>query len=227
MQDKYYFFSKAYNDIDSPEYQKRLQELGPYLTSILSTRGRVLDLACGVGGFSFLLEDLGHEVVGLDISEFLIERAKTYAQERGSKVEFVRGDARRLPFEDGSFDYVVFLGNSVVHFEPSELNQVFKEVKRVLRPNGLFVIQYNDMREVLPLLERSEVIADGYWISRIRKDRDERYFTAVFESPEGSFEVRFNIWGKTAIDLLGKLYFVKVREVEIKEHSYLTVFRRR
>lgn len=227
MEDKYYFFSKAYNDIDSPEYQKRLQELKPYLTSILSERGKVLDLACGVGGFSFLLEDMGHEVVGLDISDFLLKRARAYARERGSRVEFVKGDARNLPFEDESFDYVLFLGNSVVHFTPPELSQVFKEVGRVLRPGGLFIIQYNDMREILPLLERSEVIADGYWVSRIRKDKEERYFTAVFESPEGSFEMRFNIWGKTAIDLLGRLYFTKVREVEIKEHSYLTVFRRK
>ncbi|AIF70061.1 hypothetical protein PAP_08365 [Palaeococcus pacificus DY20341] len=225
--EKYYIFSKTYNDIDSPEYKKRMEELTPYLSQILQQKGRVLDLACGVGGFSFFFEELGHEVVGLDISDFLLEKAKRYAKEKNSKVEFVKGDARELPFKDESFDYVVFLGNSIVHFTPTELNQVFKEIKRVLKHWGQFILNYNDMRAVLPLLERSEVIADGYWVNRIYKDKDEKYFIAVFESPEGIFEVKFNLWGKTAVDLLSKLYFIKEKSIEIRENSYLEVFRRK
>lgn len=75
---KYYQVFKTYSYINSPEYKKRLEELEPYLMKFLANKGKVLDLACGVGGFSFLLEDYGFEVVGVDIDEEMIKKAREY-----------------------------------------------------------------------------------------------------------------------------------------------------
>ncbi|MFA4646955.1 class I SAM-dependent methyltransferase [Pyrococcus kukulkanii] len=220
---EYYRAFPTYTDLSSQEYKKRLEDLEPLLLKYMKRKGKVLDLACGVGGFSFLLEDHGFEVIGIDISEDMIARAKRYAQERESKVEFILGDAKNLPFNDREFDYVIFI-DSLVHFTPLELNQVFKEVRRVLRPGGKFIIQFTDLRELLPRLKESLVVGQEYWISKIIPDQEEKTVVIEFQSENDSFRVRFNVWGKTAVELLGKLYFRKEAQEKINDYSYLIVY---
>jgi SAM-dependent methyltransferase len=100
--------------------------------------GRVLDLGCGVGyGGQILLSTNGaiEEVVGVDISTDALEFAiRTYASKY---LHFIQGDACRLPFSDYSFDTVVCF-EAIEHVkEPVSL---FKEVKRILRPGGTFLV---------------------------------------------------------------------------------------
>ncbi|NJE07831.1 class I SAM-dependent methyltransferase [Thermococcus sp. M39] len=222
---KYYQVFKVYSDINSPEYKKRIEELEPYLMRFLANKGKVLDLACGAGGFSFLLEDYGFEVIGVDIDEDMLKKAREYKKERGSNVVFVQADAKKLPFKDHSFDYVLFVGDNVVHFTPSELNQVFKEICRVLSKDGLFILHFNDLREMLPMLKSSNIVGEEYWISKVLVDKDEKFVILEYQGPNDYFRVKFNIWGKTAIELLAKLYFIQVESLKIGEYSYLQVYK--
>ncbi len=221
--EKYYEVFKAYSDIYSDEYRKRIETLELLLMKHMPSKGRVLDLACGAGGFSFLLEDLGFQVVGLDSSEAMLERAREFARDKRSKVEFVKGDARELPFEDSSFDYVLFV-DSLVHFEPAELNRVFREAARVLKPDGRFIIQFTDLRELLSVLMNGTVVGAEYWVSRVLTDDEEKTAVIEFQSEKESFRVRFNVWGKTAVELLAKLYFRQVHSENLNEHTYFQVY---
>lgn len=223
---EYYRKFKAYTDIDSKEYQRRLEELEPHLLRFLKEKGKVLDLACGVGGFSFLLEEYGFEVVGIDIDDEMIKKAREYAKEKNSKVEFIVGDARKLPFEDETFDYVLFLGNTTVHFSPKELNEVFKEVKRVLKKDGLFLINFVDMRELLSRVQMGTIVGEEYWISKVMIDEGEKTAVIEYKSEKDSFRVRFAIWGKTAVELLAKLYFTPLERVKLDDISYLNVYKK-
>ncbi|WP_042698841.1 class I SAM-dependent methyltransferase [Thermococcus sp. PK] len=223
---EYYRKFKAYTDIDSKEYQRRLEELEPHLLRFLKEKGKVLDLACGVGGFSFLLEEYGFEVVGIDIDDEMIKKAREYAKEKNSKVEFIVGDARKLPFEDETFDYVLFLGNTTVHFSPKELNEVFKEVKRVLKKDGLFLINFVDMRELLSRVQMGTVVGEEYWISSVMIDDEEKSAVIEYKSEKNSFRIKFTIWGKTAVELLAKLYFTPIESVKLGEMSYLNVYKK-
>lgn len=221
---EYYSAFKAYSDINSEEYRRRIENLEPLLMKFMKTRGRVLDLACGVGGgFSFLLEDLGFEVVGLDNSRFMLEKAREFAKEKESRVEFIEGDARELPFENDSFDYVLFI-DSLVHFEPQDLAKVFKETARVLKPGGKFILQFTDLRALLPVLMNGQVVGAEYWVNKVLPDQEEKTVVIEFQSEKDSFRVKFNVWGKMAVELLAKLYFRKVGEEKLNEHSYLQVY---
>ncbi|WP_010479159.1 class I SAM-dependent methyltransferase [Thermococcus zilligii] len=221
--EKYYEAFRAYSDIYSDEYRRRIETLEPLLMKHMPSRGKVLDLACGAGGFSFLLEDLGFQVIGLDSSEAMLERARKFAADKGSKVEFVKGDAKELPFENNSFDYVLFI-DSLVHFEPRELNQVFKEVARVLKPGGRFILQFTDLRGLLPVLINGTVVGAEYWISRVLTDEEEKTVLIEFQSEKESFRVRFNVWGKTAVEMLAKLYFGQIHSENLNEHTYFQVY---
>jgi ubiquinone/menaquinone biosynthesis C-methylase UbiE len=65
-------------------------------------------VACGTGRFTAMLAARGANIVGLDISAAMLQEARTKARELGveDRLEFMRGDAARLPFPDDYFDTV-------------------------------------------------------------------------------------------------------------------------
>jgi SAM-dependent methyltransferase len=92
--------------------------------------GRLLDVGCGTGAHTAALAERDWDVVGVDISEDLLERARS----RG--VHVVNADAASLPFEDESFDAVVSMWT---HTDVDDFGEVVREIRRVLRPSGAFV----------------------------------------------------------------------------------------
>ena len=99
--------------------------------------GPWLDLSCGPGLFTRAMAASapGQTVVGLDISRAMLEVATRRAKGYGN-VAFVRADAHALPFASGSFGGV---NNSGALHVYSDLEMVFREVLRVLRPGGVYV----------------------------------------------------------------------------------------
>jgi ubiquinone/menaquinone biosynthesis C-methylase UbiE len=91
------------------------------------------------------LHQEGYEVVGVDIDELPL---RWFKRNNGS-VNIAQGDALDLPFCDDSFDCVmaIELIDSIVNREKS-----YKEVLRVLKPGGLFLIQFSNKKSVKGLV---------------------------------------------------------------------------
>jgi SAM-dependent methyltransferase len=92
--------------------------------------GRCLDLGCGTGVAEPVIAALGWSVVGVDVSEGLLDVART----RG--VEVVNAPAEALPFEDGSFDAAVSVWT---HTDVDDFGAALCETARVLRGGAPFV----------------------------------------------------------------------------------------
>ena len=95
-----------------------------------------LDVGCGVGATPcYLAKTINCRVVGVDIIQEMVEQARDRAQslEVADRVSFQAGDARRLPFADGTFDAT--LVESVNIFFKDKL-PVIREYMRVTRPGG-------------------------------------------------------------------------------------------
>ncbi|HEY1554919.1 MAG TPA: class I SAM-dependent methyltransferase [Kofleriaceae bacterium] len=135
--------------------------------------GPWLDLSCGPGAFVRALAAAapGALVVGLDISRAMLEVAAQRTRGYTNAV-LVRGDAHALPFIDGAFGGVNNAGALHAYDDP-EL--VFREVRRVLRPGGVYV--GSTFAEAPSLLGRLAARAAGIrrfesgelraWLSRI------------------------------------------------------------
>ena len=100
----------------------------------------ILDAGCGFGGtISHLNERFSKlNLVGINIAQEQVNRAQEVVKPRANNlIEFVHGDACRLPFADNSFDVVLAL--ECIFAFPSRLN-FFEEANRVLHPGGRLVI---------------------------------------------------------------------------------------
>ena len=87
------------------------------------------------------------EIVGLEISETMIEIAKENAEthELSDKITLRKGDASSMPFEDSEFDFAVTSG-SLHHWKKP--NQVLSEIYRILKPGCIALI--SDLRKDAP-----------------------------------------------------------------------------
>jgi arsenite methyltransferase len=98
---------------------------------------RVLDLGSGAGTDSLIAAQMVGEagrVTGIDMTPEMLDKARAAAAEMGAvNVEFVAGEAERLPFDDETFDVVI--SNGVIDLIPDK-DAVFGELHRVLAPGG-------------------------------------------------------------------------------------------
>jgi demethylmenaquinone methyltransferase/2-methoxy-6-polyprenyl-1,4-benzoquinol methylase len=100
----------------------------------------VLDIATGTGDLAINLAEINAtKIVGLDISSGMLEIGKDKIKKKGldSKIEMILGDSENMPFEDNSFDAIT-VAFGVRNFETLESG--LKEILRVLKPGGIFVI---------------------------------------------------------------------------------------
>jgi SAM-dependent methyltransferase len=93
--------------------------------------GRCLDIGCGTGVAIPVLEVLGWNVVGVDSSPGMLERARL----RSESAELLLAEANALPFEDASFDAAVSIWT---HTDVEDFDALVREAARVLEPGAPF-----------------------------------------------------------------------------------------
>ena len=110
----------------------------------------ILDLCCGAGQTTKFLVKKSDRVTGLDISPVALARAK----QNVPQAKYVEGLAQALPLPDNQFD-LVHTSAALHEMTTQELEQIFKEVYRVLKPGGIFTFvdfhQPNNPLFVLPV----------------------------------------------------------------------------
>jgi MPBQ/MSBQ methyltransferase len=144
---------------------------------------RLLDVGCGIGGTSRMAAMTGAEVTGVDLSPVFVETATTLTERVGlaERARFLVTAGEAMPLEDESFDAAVMVH---VGMNVPEKTQVFRDVRRVLKPGGIFAVYdqvrtgAGDLPYPLPWAqdERSSFVESA---SAYREHLDEAGFTAV------------------------------------------------
>lgn len=105
----------------------------PWIATLLPSPSRVLDMGCGAGFLSHDMAKLGHEVVGIDLSEESLAVARKL--DSTQKIHYVKADVTKTPLESASFD-AIFAMDLLEHLEdPAAL---IREASRLLKPKGFF-----------------------------------------------------------------------------------------
>lgn len=101
---------------------------------------QILDIATGTGDLAIMMAELNSErIVGLDISEGMLNVGKQKIKKvnLSKKIKMVVGDSENIPFDDNTFDAIT-VSFGVRNFE--NLDKGLKEILRVLKPGGKFVV---------------------------------------------------------------------------------------
>jgi 2-polyprenyl-3-methyl-5-hydroxy-6-metoxy-1,4-benzoquinol methylase len=142
--DRHKLYGEVYDEIYSMHLGREpdVLEFGaspsllPLLTRLTSPGDRVLEVGCGAGLLSIALAREGRTVLGVEVSNVILERA----QERGKEVAdltFAGTTGLALPAASESFDFV-FSVEVLEHLHEGDVGAHLDEVRRVLRPGGRY-----------------------------------------------------------------------------------------
>lgn len=172
---------------------------------------RVLDIGSAAGAIVHYLSTFGCDVVGVDLSEVGVQKAR----ERYPELRFEVGDAAKLPFADGSFDKVV-AADVTEHLDDATLRAMFAESHRVLVPGGTLSIHTLNPRHLIERLKKHNLLLAqnpthiGLRTSRELKGELERAgFTVELELKRPSFYPGL----RTVDRLVGPTYRICLRSV--------------
>lgn len=101
---------------------------------------QILDIATGTGDLALMMAQLNPDkITGLDISAGMLEvgKQKIAKANLSDKIEMVVGDSENMPFPDNTFDAIT-VSFGVRNF--ANLDKGLTEIRRVLKPEGIFVI---------------------------------------------------------------------------------------
>ncbi|MFC1542095.1 methyltransferase domain-containing protein [Candidatus Latescibacterota bacterium] len=104
---------------------------------VFSQKPRILDIGCGPGEMLVELSKRGSEIWGIDISDEMIKLAKGKIKKKNENIHLESGDIESLTFVDGFFDVVIAAG--VIEYLENDTIWI-KEISRVLKPNGILII---------------------------------------------------------------------------------------
>jgi ubiquinone/menaquinone biosynthesis C-methylase UbiE len=126
---------ESFERIERYRYQEQPWMHGTFLFDRFAGR-RVLEIGVGLGTDHLQFARAGAEMTGIDITPRSISLTSRRLEQEGLTSELRVMDAERLEFEDDSFDVVYSFG--VLHHTPAP-ERAFREVRRVLRPGGVFL----------------------------------------------------------------------------------------
>lgn len=104
---------------------------------------RVLDVACGSGGYTAELSKSGYELTAVDIDAEMVNRAKQKLQSEKLSADVLRCDMKELEEKlSPGFDCIFCIGNSIVHLESCDaILKVLKQMNKLLSDKGALVLQ--------------------------------------------------------------------------------------
>ena len=121
---------------------------------------KILDIGCGTGRHSIELSKRGYNVTGIDLSDSLLNRAREKAEKLGLKIDFLKYDARNLPF-DNEYDLVIMLCEGAFPLmETDEMNyEILKNATKSLKEHGKLI--FTTLNGLFPLYHSVEEFHDS------------------------------------------------------------------
>lgn len=146
------YYHTLYQHRDESEACRFIDNLCAHLE--IEPGAKILDLACGKGRHSIHLAKKGYQTTGVDLAEESIIKAK---ENEVSNVNFDVHDMRKTYIKNG-FNYVFNLFTSFGYFENNNENiEVLKATAENLNSKGVFVLDFLNVKKVIPNLVPSEI----------------------------------------------------------------------
>jgi ubiquinone/menaquinone biosynthesis C-methylase UbiE len=166
-QEYYDQFSEGYDRRRDKGYHAFLDEMESETVRRHITSGRLLDAGCGTGLGSMRLQAAVPILIGVDLSIGMLRQAAA----RGQTI--VQAELGALPFQDGTFDGIFSF--KVLAHVPG-VRQALEELKRVVKPNGVMVLEFYNPISLRGLKKRFHIR------HRVAPDADETQVFTTFHT---------------------------------------------
>ncbi len=190
------------------------------LLKLVKPKGRsVLDLCCGPGRCSVLLAKRGYEVTGVDLSPFLLNKAKLFGRKSRVDIEWIRSDMRDF-IRPYAFDLVISMFTSFGYFEDKQEDLlVLKNIFTNLKPGGSLLMDMGSKERLARIFQSTvsntwpdgtitinkHIILDNF--TRIQNE-----WIIIRKGKTSKFEFTDTIYsGQEIIDRLELAGFVNIR----------------
>ncbi|UOE37258.1 class I SAM-dependent methyltransferase [Chryseobacterium oryzae] len=135
------YYHILYSNRDYTEAENFITALTSELQ--LAKSSKIIDLACGKGRHSVFLNQLGYDVLGLDLSKQSIDHNKKFETHDSEPALHFQVHDMRNPIKAEPVDAVFNLFTSFGYFDNEEDDRkVFQSVHEILKPEGYFVLDY-------------------------------------------------------------------------------------
>jgi SAM-dependent methyltransferase len=143
------YFDDNYFELEEPDDEETIFHV-IFLKSFLTCPpgAEILDLACGAGRLSYPMARLNYKVTGLEYNNALMHYCRTKAKKENLDAEFIKGDMRKIPFEN-KFDFVLSFNHSFGYFDDPENIDVIRGVYKALKSGGRFLIDLANKESML------------------------------------------------------------------------------
>lgn len=137
MQEKMWSrFAENFENLNNYVVGKEDMVLAKNEVAKIANLGYLLELGCGNGTYTNILEKNAKNILATDFSSEMIDVSKKRF-EKNTNIEVFQANAMELPFENETFD-TVFMAN-LLHIV-SDCDKVLQEANRVLKPNGKIIL---------------------------------------------------------------------------------------
>ncbi len=179
--------------------------------------GKVLDVACATGNITKELKDRGHDILGIDLEEKLIDRAI-----HENNVNAIVKNMLDIDTLDDNFGLIYCIGNSLVHLHDKTQVKTFLEKSYdKLEPNGNLVIQIinfcpflkneGEFLGSLPTIKNDKI----EFVRKYYRNGDYIRFNTVLNTEENSIENNIDLLPITVYDLKKFLEDIGFKSIEI------------
>ncbi|MDO4331515.1 MAG: class I SAM-dependent methyltransferase [Eubacteriales bacterium] len=142
--DAYEDFAEVYDTfMDETPYEEWADFVTTALKNAGISDGLVLDLGCGTGTMTELLAKAGYDMIGVDLSDRMLNIAMRKREKSGQDILYLEQDMREFELY-GTVGAVICLCDSLNYLlEEEDLLQTFRLVNNYLDPGGLFLFDFN------------------------------------------------------------------------------------
>ena len=143
---------------DMTRFSNRIEKEQPVFQNLIKQHNikTALDVACGTGLHTILLNELGVKTTGVDISSEMLKIAERHANNRGQNPTFLKLSMLELSHNiNEKFDAVFCLGNSLPHLQDmNALNNAIAQFAGVLQKGGIVFLQILNYAKILETKNR-------------------------------------------------------------------------
>lgn len=153
-------FAKIYDKLQDIDYDSFIDYYEKIFNKYDLKPNLVLDLACGTGNITIPLSSRGYDVIGVDLSEEMLDIAAEKAREKSLDILFLNQDMTEFELY-GTVDAIVCSLDGVNYLtEDGDVEKLFALVKNYLNPNGIFIFDINSEYKLKHILGDNTFIFD-------------------------------------------------------------------